>query len=59
MVKKYVGQAKDLWIRIIDYGKPWYLKTNSTFPILRAFNKYGMENFTFTILNFIIADEDK
>lgn len=55
--KKYVGQAKDLWLRIIDYGQPWYLRTNTTFPIVRAFKKYGIENFSLTILEFITADE--
>jgi len=57
--KNYVGQARNLWIRIIDYNQPWYLRTNTTFPIVRALKKYGIENFTLTILEFINTDEDK
>lgn len=54
--KQYVGQAKDLWSRLIDYGQPWYLR-KSNLTISRALKKYGMENFTLTILEFIDSPE--
>lgn len=54
----YVGQSVDInrrWKQEIRYSK---CKTNQcyNYPLQRAFRKYGVENFTFTIVELV---EDK
>ena len=46
----YIGSSVCLYNRLRDYNQPRYLKIKSHFPIVRALNKYGSENFTIVIL---------
>ena len=53
----YVGSAKNLNNRILDYSQPHYLKTKNNTLIVKALLKYGIDNFTLYILEW--TDSDK
>jgi group I intron endonuclease len=48
----YIGSGVDLYSRLRDYHQPWYLASRTNLVIVRAINKYGMENFTLVVLEF-------
>jgi group I intron endonuclease len=48
----YIGSAVDLYNRLLDYHQPWYLEQRTNLPIVRAINKYGMDNFTLVVLEY-------
>lgn len=48
----YIGSGNPLYLRISDYYQNWYLLSHSNLYIVRAFNKYGMNNFTLVILEY-------
>jgi len=48
--KTYVGQAVDLWERVLDYSQPWYNIKKSHLPIVRAMALHSFSNFSLTIL---------
>lgn len=54
--KVYIGSAIDLYNRLRDYHQPWYLEQRSHLPIVRAINKYGMDNFTLVLLEYTEPD---
>jgi hypothetical protein len=47
--KAYVGSSKYLGPRFSDYFEPAYIKTYRNRSIVRAMQKYGIENFDFII----------
>ena len=47
--KSYIGQAKKLRTRLLAHLNK-YLNGNRNYPIYKAFDKYGLESFEFTIL---------
>ena len=49
--KKYVGQSEDLFLRVKDYFKP-NLSLNKNSAILRAIEKFGHQNFSYTVLEY-------
>nr|YP_010846106.1 GIY-YIG homing endonuclease [Cyathus pallidus]WEV87293.1 GIY-YIG homing endonuclease [Cyathus pallidus] len=54
--KLYIGSGDPLYIRISDYYQKWYLENCTNLYIVRALNKYGMRNFSLSILEY--TDED-
>ena len=50
--KVYVGSGDPLYLRISDYYQSWYLNNRTNLYIVKALNKYGMENFTLVILEY-------
>lgn len=50
--KLYVGSGDQLYTRISDYYQNWYMESRSNLYIVRALNKYGMNNFTLFILEY-------
>ena len=48
--KVYIGSGDPLYLRISDYYQKWYLQSRTNLYIVRALNKYGMDNFTLIIL---------
>nr|ATX62009.1 hypothetical protein [Tremella fuciformis] len=48
----YVGSAIDLYNRLLDYQQQAYLRDKQNLVIVRALNKYGINNFTIVILEF-------
>jgi group I intron endonuclease len=50
----YIGSSVNLWKRFYQHIN----NKNSNLYLQRAFNKYGLENFTFSVLEFIAIDID-
>jgi group I intron endonuclease len=48
----YVGSAVDLRVRTSDYYQFSYIKNRKHLPIIRAMQKYGMDQFCLIILEF-------
>lgn len=48
----YIGSGVDLYNRLRDYHQPWYLASRTNLVIVRAINKYGIDNFTLVVLEF-------
>jgi group I intron endonuclease len=48
----YVGSAVDLRARTSDYYQSSYIKNRKHLPIIRAMQKYGMDQFNLIILEF-------
>lgn len=48
--KKYIGQSKDISKRFIQHKSSLKHKTHANRHLQSAWNKYGCDNFTFTIL---------
>lgn len=48
----YIGSGVDLYNRLRDYHQPWYLAFRTNLVIVRAINKYGIDNFTLVVLEF-------
>lgn len=55
--KYYIGSGVDLYNRLRDYHQPWYLTSRVNLAIVRAINKYGMDNFTLFVLEYITLDQ--
>lgn len=50
--KMYVGSAVNLRARTNDYYQASYIKDRKHFPIVRAMEKYGRDNFSLIILEY-------
>lgn len=50
--KMYVGSAVNLRARTNDYYQASYVKDRKHFPIIRAMEKYGRDNFSLIILEY-------
>ena len=48
--KKYIGQTNDIKRRFLEHKNLGYSEEEKTKLLYRAFNKYGIENFTFDII---------
>lgn len=48
--KKYIGQAVDIESRWKDHIRELKKGTHHNYPLQNAWNKYGMNNFSFTVL---------
>lgn len=64
--KYYIGSSINLYTRILDYTQPYYQSVRRNHPIVRAFRKYGIDNFIIIILTItesdpktILEDENK
>lgn len=60
--KKYIGKTKSLYKRIYQYFYDFKNQRNDHINdyLLNSFNKYGLDNFTWSILeSFVKLDEDK
>lgn len=53
----YIGSAVDLYDRMRDYHQARYLANRTSLVVVRAINKYGMENFTLVVLQFTTAED--
>lgn len=53
--KCYIGQSRDIKRRFSRHKS--HSKQNSHYPLYRAFNKYGIENFSFEIIEECLIDE--
>lgn len=53
----YVGQAKNLSHRFLNYFNPGYLRNRGTLVINRALLKYGYSNFSLTVLEYCSITE--
>lgn len=54
--KIYVGSGDPLYVRLSDYYQPWYLANRNSLSIVRALNKYTMNNFCLYILEYANSD---
>jgi len=50
--KFYIGSGDPLYLRISDYYQPWYFLARPNLYIVRAMVKYGLDNFSLTILEY-------
>jgi group I intron endonuclease len=50
--KIYIGSGDPLYLRISDYYQSWYLKSRNNLYIIKALNKYSMNNFNLYILEY-------
>ena len=48
--KTYIGQSNDIERRFSQHKSPYEQKRFSEKPLYKAFAKYGIENFTFEII---------
>lgn len=57
--KCYIGQSIDIHRRWTDHKRVYKLETEASYdyPIYRAFRKYGLENFSFEILEECLSSE--
>lgn len=53
----YIGSAVNLYNRLLDYHQVWYLNDKSGTIIVKAIQKYGMENFTIVILEITTPEQ--
>lgn len=54
--KRYIGSAKDLKRRLLNYFSVAFISNDLTMPIYRALLKYGYSNFSLTILEVCDLD---
>ena len=47
--KYYIASVDPLYLRLSDYYQKWYLIKRINLPIVRAFIKYGLNNFSLVI----------
>ena len=55
--KVYIGQSVDIYARWVDHKKESQPKGKLNYPLYRAFRKYGVEHFSFEILEKCSEDE--
>ena len=57
--KCYIGQSIDVHRRWTDHKRLYKVETDAgyKYPIYRAFRKYGIENFSFELLEECLASE--
>ena len=50
--KFYIGSGDPLYLRLSDYYQKWYLLSRNNLYIVKALNKYDMNNFSLIILKY-------
>lgn len=55
--KVYIGQSKDIERRWKDHRTRIYREENDSLPLYRAFRKYGIENFSFNVIELCKIEE--
>jgi hypothetical protein len=53
--KKYVGSGGNIYRRVSDYFRPSYLVTKNFLTIVKAIQKYSLNNFTLVILELVVT----
>ena len=55
--KVYIGQSKDIERRWKYHRTRIYREENDSLPLYRAFRKYGIENFSFNVIELCKIEE--
>lgn len=55
--KIYIGQSKNIERRWKDHRSRIYYEANNNLPLYRAFRKYGIDNFSFKVVEQCLSEE--